>query len=70
MLTKGTPVARAAYVILDTDGELWGPFDTHKEAVTWARQHWPDEDPEPDVDWYVQYILPPEAGSPEPANSV
>ena len=52
--------ARAAklYIVRDKDDNLWGPFDTPKEAVLWGFKKWPAELGE--KTWDVEGIRPPD----------
>jgi hypothetical protein len=31
------------YVVMDKDGNPWGPFDDPSKATLWAAREWPDE---------------------------
>lgn len=44
----------ATYILIDRDGNPWGPFEEATNAVEWAQKKWPDQDHGPkDVGWRV-----------------
>lgn len=51
------------YVVMDKDGNLWGPFDGAISADYWATKKWPrqphyDERPAPREGWSIVAIRP------------
>ncbi len=35
--------AKRLCIVIDRDGNPWGPFEAHLEAVEWAEKKWPGE---------------------------
>lgn len=35
-------------IIIDKDGNPWGPFDSSVAAATWANEKWPDQEQDED----------------------
>lgn len=52
------------YIVIDKDGNYWGPFQTGMEAGRWADEKWPGGELRDDEDhgaagWLVAALRPP-----------
>lgn len=52
--------AKHACIILDVHGNPWGPFESPRQAATWAAQKWPDQKQDDSMGWELAALRAPD----------
>lgn len=47
-------------VVIDRDGNPWGPFSDSAVAAMWAMGKWPDQEQDTEGGWDIVAVLPPD----------